>query len=74
MLPIDEIIFMIMPIKVSLGSKLSFICGNIPSVPAYEVFISQLLRYARACRNYADVFFLSRKTSCNWVSETKLYF
>ena len=28
---------------------LSFICGNIPSTPSYGVFISQLMRYARAC-------------------------
>ena len=35
-----------------------FICGNIHSAPAYGVFILQLIRYARACRNYAD--FLNR--------------
>ena len=26
----------------------------IPSAPAYGVFISQLIPYARACRNYSD--------------------
>ena len=31
-----------------------FICGNIPSAPAYGVYISQLIRYARACRKYTD--------------------
>lgn len=37
-----------------------FICGNIPSAPAYGVFISQLIRYARACRNYADFLYRAR--------------
>ena len=37
-----------------------FICGNIPSTPAYGVFISQLIRYARACRNYADFLYRAR--------------
>ena len=31
-----------------------FICGNILLAPAYVVFISQLIRFARACRNFAD--------------------
>ena len=29
-----------------------FLSGNIPSSPAYGVFISQLIRYARACSSY----------------------
>ena len=29
-----------------------FLCSNIPSSPAYGVFISQLIRYARACSSY----------------------
>ena len=29
--------------------KLSFLSSNIPSSPAYGVFVSQLIRYARAC-------------------------
>ena len=37
-----------------------FICGNIPSASAYGVFISQLIRYARACRNYADFLYRAR--------------
>ena len=37
-----------------------FICGNIPSAPAYGVFISQLIRYARVCRNYADFLYRAR--------------
>ena len=35
-----------------------FLSSNIPSSPAYEVFISQLIRYARACSSYE--FFILR--------------
>ena len=35
-----------------------FICGHIPSAPAYGVFISQ--RYTRACHNYADILYRAR--------------
>ena len=31
-----------------------FLSSNIPSVPAYGVYVSQLIRYARACSNYQD--------------------
>jgi hypothetical protein len=30
------------------------ICSNIPASPAYGVYISQLIRYARASSNYSD--------------------
>ena len=30
----------------------SYLCSNIPSLPAYGVYISQLIRYARACSTY----------------------
>ena len=33
-------------------------CSNIPASPAYGVYISQLIRYARASTNYSD--FLKR--------------
>ena len=33
-------------------------CSNIPASPAYGVYISQLIRYARASCNYSD--FLKR--------------
>ena len=36
----------------------TFICSNIPVAPAYEVYISQLIRYSRACDSYQD--FLDR--------------
>ena len=35
-----------------------YLFSNIPSSPAYSVYISQLIRYARECTNYSD--FLER--------------
>ena len=35
-----------------------FMSSNIPSAPAYGVYASQLIHYARCCSNYSD--FLSR--------------
>ena len=32
-----------------------FSCSNIPAAPAYGVYISQLIRYSRACEFYQDV-------------------
>ena len=32
-----------------------FISGNITTSPAYGVYISQLIRYSRACAHYSDV-------------------
>jgi hypothetical protein len=29
-----------------------FICSNIPAVPAYGAYISQMMRYSRACGSY----------------------
>ena len=37
----------------------SFICSNIPAAPTYWVYISQLIRYSRACGSYQD--FLDRE-------------
>jgi hypothetical protein len=36
-----------------------FICSNIPAAPAYGVYISQLIRYSRACGSYHT--FLNRR-------------
>ena len=36
-----------------------FICSNILAAPAYGVYISQLIRYSRACGSYQD--FLDRR-------------
>ena len=38
-----------------------FMSSNIPSAPAYGVYASQLIRYARCCSNYSD--FLLRHIS-----------
>ena len=34
--------------------KFPFMSSNIPSAPAYGVYASQLIRYARCCSNYSD--------------------
>ena len=31
-----------------------FLSSNIPSAPAYGIYVSELIRYARACSNYQD--------------------
>ena len=31
-----------------------FLSSNIPSAPAYGLYVSQLIRYARTCSNYQD--------------------
>jgi hypothetical protein len=31
-----------------------FICSNIPAAPAYRVYLSQLIRYSKACGSYQD--------------------
>jgi hypothetical protein len=37
-----------------------FICSNIPTAPAYVVYIFQLIRYSRACGSFsADTIFQS---------------
>jgi hypothetical protein len=38
--------------------KFPFIYSNIPAAPAYGIYISQLIRYSRACGSYRD--FLDR--------------
>jgi hypothetical protein len=42
-----------------------FICSNIPTAPAYGLYISQLIRYSRECGSYQDfldrVLMLTRK-------------
>ena len=39
-----------------LNVNFPFICSNIPAAPVYGVYISQLIRYARACGSYHDFF------------------
>ena len=33
-----------------------FMSSNIPSAPAYDAYASQLIRYARCCSNYGDLY------------------
>ena len=49
-----------------------FICSNIPTTPVYGVYISQLIRYSRACGSYQDFLdrglLLTRKLLNHWLS------
>ena len=47
--------FLMVKLKSSLCKVYQFICSNIPAAPAYGVYISQLIRYSRACGSYQDV-------------------
>ena len=40
-----------------------FLSSNIPSLPASGVFISQLIRYARACNSYEFIILVARRLS-----------
>jgi len=37
-----------------INSRVDFICINIPVSPAYGVYISQLIRYSRACVQHSE--------------------
>ena len=47
-----------------------FICSTIPEAPAYGVYISQFMRYSRACGSYQDFLdiglLLTRKLLNQW--------
>ena len=43
-----------MMILVSPIVNFPFLDSNIPASPAYGVYVSQLIRYSRACSNYLD--------------------
>jgi hypothetical protein len=53
-----------------------FICSNIPAAPAYGVYISQMIRYSRACGSYQDFLdrglLLTRKLTNQWFLLVKL--
>jgi hypothetical protein len=53
-----------------------FICSSIPTAPAYGVYISQLIRYFRACGSYQDFLdrglLLTRKLLNQWFLFVKL--
>ena len=44
-------------------TNFSFLSSNIPSSPAYGVFISQLIRYSRACSSYECFILRARRLS-----------
>ena len=39
----------------SQGYQKTKLSSNIPSAPAYGVYVSQLIRYTRACSNYIEL-------------------
>ena len=53
-----------------------FLCSNIPLSPAYGVYISQLIRYARACYAYEDFLrrgqLLTKKLMLQGYNESRL--
>ena len=49
-----------------------FLCSNIPSSPAYGVYVSQLIRYARASNQYES--FLTRGVLFTNKLLTQIYF
>jgi hypothetical protein len=53
-----------------------FICSNILAEPAYGVYISQMIRYTRACGSYQDFLdrglLLTRKLLNQWFLLVKL--
>ena len=46
-----------------------FTSSNIPSAPAYGVYVSQLIRYACCCSNYSDFFLLHRALVKRFLSQ-----
>ena len=50
----------------------SFLCGNIPASPAYGVFASQLIRYARAWSLYHDLILRARQLATNLLTQSNL--
>ena len=41
-----------LPFTTNVTINFPFLSSNVPSSPAYGIFISQLIRYARACSSY----------------------
>ena len=50
-------------------TNLPFLSSNIPSSPAYGVFISQLIRYARACSSYECFTLRARRLSSKLIKQ-----
>ena len=53
-------------------TNLPFLCSNIPSSPACGVFISQLIRYARACTSYEVFILKARRLSIKLLKQWNL--
>ena len=47
----------------------SFLSSNIPSSPAYSVFISQFIWYARACTSYECFILRAARLSCKLLGQ-----
>ena len=50
----------------------NFLSSNIPSSPAYGVFISQLIRYVRACSSYECFILRARRLSSKLLKQEYL--
>ena len=50
-----------------------FLSSNIPSSPAYGVFISQLIRYARACSSYECFILRARRPPVSYSNRDTLW-
>ena len=48
-----------------------FLCYNIPAAPAYVIYISQLIRYSRACASYRDFLDIDR-VAANYFSRVRV--
>ena len=46
-----------------------FLCSNIPSSPAYGVYVSQLIRYARSCSKYDQFVTRSRQLTLKLLNQ-----
>ena len=51
-----------------------FLCGNVPQSPSYRVYISQLIRYARASTLYDDSLSRSCRLTSKLISAFKKFY
>ena len=54
-------------------TKFPFLSSDIPSSPAYGVFMSQLIRYARACFSYECFILRSRRLSSKFLKQRYIW-
>ena len=50
-------------------TNVPFLRSNIPALPAYGVFISQLIRYARACSSYECFILRAKRLSIKFLEQ-----